>query len=112
MPSLSSRQKDHVFYTWSAQNSALPLEIVRGRGATFETADGKRWIDLGSATWNANLGHGHAGMREALARAAAETSFVAYPTAVFPDKVRAGELLAEIAPRGLGKSFICLGGAE
>jgi taurine--2-oxoglutarate transaminase len=31
---------------------------------------------------------------------------------VFPDKARAGELLAEVAPRGLGKSFICLSGAE
>ena len=31
---------------------------------------------------------------------------------MFPDKVRAGELLAEVTPAGLTKSFICLSGAE
>jgi 4-aminobutyrate aminotransferase-like enzyme len=45
-----------------------PLEIVDGQGARFVTADGARWWDLGSMTWNASLGHGHPRMREALAR--------------------------------------------
>jgi taurine--2-oxoglutarate transaminase len=108
---LAARQAERVFYTWSAQRSAVPLEIVGGDGARFETADGARWFDLGSMTWNANLGHGHPRMRRALA-AAAERGLLTYPTAVFPDKLRAGELLAEIAPHGLTKSFICLSGAE
>jgi taurine---2-oxoglutarate transaminase len=34
------------------------------------------------------------------------------PSGVYEDKLRAGELLAEIAGSGLTKSFICLGGAE
>jgi taurine--2-oxoglutarate transaminase len=109
--SLAARQRDRVFYTWSAQNSAVPLEIVAGAGARFETADGARWFDLGSMTWNANLGHGHPRMRAALA-AAAERGLLAYPTSVFPDKVRAGELLVAVAPPGMAKAFICLSGAE
>jgi taurine--2-oxoglutarate transaminase len=108
---LSARQGAHVFYTWSAQKSAVPLEIVDGQGARFETADGARWWDLGSMTWNASLGHGHPRMREALADAAAK-GLLAYPTSVFPAKVRAGELLAEVTPAGLTKSFLCLSGAE
>ncbi len=111
MSELAERQRARVFFTWSAQATAQPLEIVRGQGATFWTADGARWLDLCSTTWNANLGHGHPRMREALHRAA-DQAFVAGPTAAYPDKLRAGELLAEIAPRGLAKSFLCLGGAE
>lgn len=108
---LVARQGQSVFYTWSAQSEATPLEIVHAAGARFETADGGDWIDLGSMTWNANLGHGHPRMRAALAAAGAR-GWLAYPSSVFPDKARAGELLAEIAPPGLTKSFLCLSGAE
>ncbi|MDB4981303.1 MAG: aminotransferase class-III [Myxococcales bacterium] len=108
---LIARQNAHVFYTWSAQKSAIPLEIIEGQGARFTTADGARWWDLGSMTWNAGLGHGHPRMRDALAKAAAR-GLLAYPTSAFPDKARAGELLAEITPAGLTKSFLCLSGAE
>ena len=108
---LAARQRELVFYTWSAQHEGKPLEIVDGQGARFTTADGHRWWDLGSMTWNANLGHGHPGMKAALAAAAAR-GLLAHPTSVFPDKARAGELLAEVTPAGLTKSFICLSGAE
>jgi taurine--2-oxoglutarate transaminase len=108
---LVARQKARVFYTWSAQSAAVPLEIIEGQGARFTTADGARWWDLGSMTWNASLGHGHPRMREALA-AAASQGLLAYPTSVFPTKARAGELLAEVTPDGLSKSFLCLSGAE
>jgi taurine--2-oxoglutarate transaminase len=108
---LVARHDAHVFYTWSAQKSAVPLEIVGGQGARFVTADGADWWDLGSMTWNASLGHGHPRMRNALAEAAGR-GLLAYPTAVFPAKVRAGELLAAVTPPGLSKSFLCLSGAE
>jgi taurine--2-oxoglutarate transaminase len=111
-PDLARRQRELVFSTWSAQNRPTPpFEIVAGEGARFTTADGAGWIDLGSMTWNANLGHGHPRMKAALA-AAAGRGLLAYPSSVFPDKVRAGELLAEVTPRGLDRSFICLSGAE
>jgi taurine--2-oxoglutarate transaminase len=110
---LAARQRQHVLYTWTAQRDAAPMEIVSGQGATFVTADGARWLDLGSMVWNASLGHGHAGMRRALV-AAAERNLMAMPSSVFPDKARAGESLLEVAPAGLrgGKAFLCLSGAE
>jgi taurine--2-oxoglutarate transaminase len=111
MSDLGDRQAARVFYTWSAQAAALPLEIVDGAGARFVTADGARWWDLGSMVWNAGLGHGHPRMRKALADAAARGSLVT-PNAAFPAKLRAAELLAEVTPPGLEKTFFCLSGAE
>ncbi|GMU56530.1 MAG: aspartate aminotransferase family protein [Candidatus Xenobia bacterium] len=108
---LVTRQSERVFFTWTAQKKAAPLEVIGGEGARFQTAYGDWWWDLGSTTWNANLGHGHPAMRAALTEAASR-GLVAGPTAVFPDKARAGELLAEITPPGLSKSFLCLSGAE
>jgi len=110
-PSLAERQGERVFYTWTAQNKAEPLPIVGGEGARFRTADGALWWDLGSMTWNAALGHGHPRMIAAMT-AAASRGLLVYPTAVFPDKARAGELLVEVAPAGASKAFICLSGAE
>jgi taurine---2-oxoglutarate transaminase len=110
---LAQRQGRRVFYTWAAQKDALPYEIVSGQGARFVTADGGEWLDFGSMTWNANLGHGHPRMREALAEAAGR-GLLAMPASVFPDKLRAAELLLDVAPQGLagGKVFLCLSGAE
>jgi taurine--2-oxoglutarate transaminase len=50
-------------------------------------------------------------MKKALAEAAGRGLLV-YPTAVFPAKARAAELLAEVTPKGLMKTFFCLSGAE
>jgi taurine--2-oxoglutarate transaminase len=109
--SLQSDQSERVFFTWTAQNAAKPIEIVSGERARVRTLDGKEWWDLGATTWNANLGHGHAGMIRALEEAV-RWGVVASPSAVYPSKARAGELLAEISPSGIAKSFICLSGAE
>jgi taurine--2-oxoglutarate transaminase len=112
-PALGTQIGERAFFTWTAQRDAAPVEIVGGQGARFQTADGADWIDLGSMVWNANLGHGHPGMRRALA-VAAERGLLAMPASAFPDKLRAAELLLEVAPRELrgGKVFFCLSGAE
>jgi taurine--2-oxoglutarate transaminase len=107
---MKKASEEPFFFTWTAQRAAQPLEIVSGKGARFTTADGGVWWDLGSTTWNATLGHGHAGMKAALERGAG-LGFVAGPTAVFPEKRRAAELLLEVAP-GMAKAFLCLSGAE
>ena len=36
------------FFTWSAQSAVKPVELTGGDGAWFTTADGSRWLDLGS----------------------------------------------------------------
>jgi len=104
---------DDVFYTWCAQKDALPFEIAGGEGARFLTSDGGWWLDFGSVTWNANLGHGHPEMRRRLAAAASE-GLLAMPAADFPAKRAAARALLSVAPQGLsdGKVFFCLSGAE
>ena len=109
--SLTDRQAAKVFFTWTAQSKAAPLEIVGGEGVRFTTADGASWWDLGSMVWNAGLGHGHPRMRKALAEAAARGLLVT-PSAAYPAKLRAAELLTEVTPAGLEKTFFCLSGAE
>lgn len=104
---------DYAFFTWIAQQDAVPIEIVAGSGARFSTADGAEWLDFGSMVWNANLGHGHPAMRAALV-AAAEKAALALPSSVFPEKLEAARSLLQIAPADLrdGKVFFCLSGAE
>jgi taurine--2-oxoglutarate transaminase len=109
--SLADRQAARVFYTWSVQANALPFEIVDGAGVRFVTADGARWWDLGSMVWNAGLGHAHPRMRKALAEAAGRGLLVT-PNAAYPAKLRAADLLREVTPPGLEKTFFCLSGAE
>ncbi len=111
MSDLAQQQAARVFYTWTAQAAAAPMEIVSGEGARFTTADGARWWDLGSMTWNAPLGHGHPRMKAAMVEAAGRGLLVP-PSGVFRDKLRAAELLAQVTPAGLEKTFFCLSGAE
>jgi taurine--2-oxoglutarate transaminase len=89
-----------TFFTWTAQRDAIALDVIGGDGATFKTSDGGEWLDLGSMVWNANLGHGHPGMRRAMV-AAAERSLLVSPASAFPEKALAAEQLLDVAPPGM-----------
>ena len=69
---------------------AKELDAAGGRGATFQDADGHDWVDLGSLTFNVNVGHGHPHMIAAL-KAQAERLSVATPHAVFEGKSELAE---------------------
>lgn len=99
------------FFTWTDQRSAEPVHLTGGEGAYFDTADGDRWLDLGSFSYQANLGHGHPRMVEAIQRQAASLC-VTMPNAVFPAKVELAERLLALAPEGFSRVFFTLGGAE
>ncbi|HEY8428706.1 MAG TPA: aminotransferase class III-fold pyridoxal phosphate-dependent enzyme, partial [Sandaracinaceae bacterium] len=99
------------FFTWTAQRGAKGIEIVGGRGAWFDTADGGRWLDFGSLIYHANLGHGHPRMIAAV-KAQAERLCLTMPSAVYPEKRALAERLLAIAGPAYGKVFFTLGGAE
>ncbi|RMG11744.1 MAG: aminotransferase class III-fold pyridoxal phosphate-dependent enzyme [Deltaproteobacteria bacterium] len=99
------------FHTWTAQRDAKPVELVGGQGAHFETADGKRWLDLGSLSFQANLGHGQERMVQAIV-AQARRLALSLPAADFPAKRRLAERLLELAGPEYSKVFFTLGGAE
>src|SRR5215468_5106989 len=92
------------FFTWSAQNAVKPIELTGGEGAWFTTADGARWLDLGSLAYQVNAGHGRRRIVEAIKRQADQLC-LSTPNAVFPAKT-------ELARPGFSKVFFTLGGAE
>ena len=99
------------FFTWSQHQRATPVAMTGGDGAYFTTADGTRWLDLGSLSYQANLGHGHRGIIDAIKRQADQLCMTT-PNAVFPAKRELAERLLALAPDGFSKVFFTLGGAE
>ena len=102
------------FFTWTAQQSAKPLEITGGDRAWFTTSDGGRWLDLGALSYQVNAGHGRQRIVDAI-KAQADKLCLSAPNAVFPAKVELAQRLLAMAGRGYvngGKVFFTLGGAE
>ena len=93
--SLLDRQRKHVLFTWSAQNSARPLHITGGEGARFDLADGSSVLDFESQSFNVNAGHGHPAILEAI-RQATQTPLSVSPAAVHEAKADLGETLAGV----------------
>ncbi|MEO0322672.1 MAG: aminotransferase class III-fold pyridoxal phosphate-dependent enzyme [Myxococcota bacterium] len=102
---------DHpFFYTWQAQRGAAPLELERAEGVWLHTPEGPV-LDLGSLTYQSNLGHGHPRLIDAVRRQAGELCESA-PHAVYPAKIELAEGLLAKAPPGFSKVFFCLGGSD
>jgi taurine---2-oxoglutarate transaminase len=99
------------FFTWAAQRAAKPVELTGGDGAWFTTADGGRWLDLGSLAYQVNAGHGQRRIVEAIKRQADELC-LSTANAVFPAKIELAERLLALAGPGFSKVFFTLGGAE
>src|SRR5678815_5689164 len=99
------------FFTWTAQSAARPVELTGGDGAWFTTADGARWLDLGSLSYQVNAGHGRKRIVEAIKRQADQLC-LSTAHAVFPAKVELAKKLLAMAGPGFSKVFFTLGGAE
>lgn len=99
------------FFTWTAQNAVAPVELTGGDGAWFTTADGARWLDLGSLAYQVNAGHGRTRIVEAIKRQADQLC-LSTAHAVFPAKIELAERLLRMAGPGFTKVFFTLGGAE
>ena len=98
------------FTTWSQQSDTPLFEILEGQGARYRTREGW-WMDLASLSYQANLGHGHPKMVEAIQKQAAKFC-LSLPNHTFEAKERLAERLLEIAPEGFTKVFFTLGGSE
>ena len=98
------------FTTWSQQSSEPLFEILEGQGARFRTPEGW-WLDFASLSYQANLGHGHPRMVEAIKRQA-EKFCLCLPNHTYPAKENLARRLLELAPPGFDKVFFTLGGSE
>lgn len=106
-----SLNREYVFFSWSVQHKIDPIPAVRSEGVYFWDAEGKRYLDFSSQLMNVNIGHGNREVIRAIQDQAAQMAFM-YPGIATEPKGRLGQLLSEITPGDLCKSFFTLGGAE
>lgn len=102
---------DYTFFSWSKQAGLNPITVKSAKGIYFYDYDGKKYIDFSSQLMNANIGHQHPKVIEALKKQAEELTFV---TCSMATNVRGelGKKLAEITPGSLTKTLFTLGGSE
>lgn len=98
------------FFTWQKQKGAKPFEMTGGEGVFIHTPTGPV-LDFASLVYQANLGHGHRRMIDAV-KSQAERLCLSYPSADFPEKEELAQALLQKAPPGFSKVFFCLGGSD
>jgi 4-aminobutyrate aminotransferase-like enzyme len=89
---------------------ATDLAVVRCAGSEVWDVRGRRYIDFVMGWCCGNLGWGAAGIRERLARF--DGPDYAPPTFLYEPWIELAELLAELAPGDLRRSFRATGGTE
>lgn len=84
---------------------------LRADGVYFWDADDKRYIDWSSQLVNVNIGHNNQKVIKAIQDQAAKLAY-AMPSLATEPRAKLGEMLAEITPGDLTKTFFTLGGAD
>jgi adenosylmethionine-8-amino-7-oxononanoate aminotransferase len=82
-----------------------PLLIDRAEGLFLFDAEGNRYYDAISSWWCVVHGHGHPGIREAVARQMERLDHVLFAGVTHEPAVRLASRLAAIAPEGLSRVF-------
>jgi len=91
----------------------LPLSIERGEGLYVWDEEGRRYLDFTSGWGVTALGHAHPVLLEALLKQAHKiwqtpnASLVCNPT-----RARLLDLMTQVLPRGLKRTFFCTSGSE
>jgi taurine--2-oxoglutarate transaminase len=108
---LVAKNKAYTLASWTTQNAWQPITMTRAEGVYFWDADGKRYLDWSAQLINVNIGHSHPHVIKAIQEQAATLCY-AYPGMATEPRARLGELLQEITPHNLSKSFFTTGGGE
>ena len=103
--------REHVFFSWSVQNTINPIPVDRGSGIYFWDKNGKQYIDFSSQLMNLNIGYQHPKVISAIQDQASRLC-AAHPNMATEPKAVLGKMIAEITPGDLNKVFFTLGGAE
>jgi taurine--2-oxoglutarate transaminase len=111
MLDIAQKNKDYTLVSWSAQGNWNPIPIVRGEGVYVWDANGKRYLDWASQLVNVNIGHSHPHVVKAIQEQAAQLCYV-NPSFATEPRGRLGEMLAEVTPGSLSKTFFTNGGAD
>ncbi len=87
------------------------ITLVKGKGAEVWGDKGRRYIDCVAGIGVASVGHANAAVAEAVAEQA--RTLVTCPGIFYNDaRARLLEKLAEVAPEGLSRAFLCNSGTE
>ncbi|MBI1257294.1 MAG: aminotransferase class III-fold pyridoxal phosphate-dependent enzyme [Chloroflexi bacterium] len=108
---ITQQNKDYTLASWSVQGAWNPIPIVKGDGVYIWDAEGKRYLDWASQLVNVNIGHSHPKVVKAIQDQAAQLCYV-NPSFATEPRGRLGELLAEVTPGNLSKTFFTNGGAD
>jgi taurine--2-oxoglutarate transaminase len=103
--------REYTFFSWSVQSAVDLIPVVRAEGVYFWDANGQRYLDFSSQLMNLNIGHQHPHVVRAIQEQAGRLCF-AHPGVATEPRGRLGEMLAQVTPGNLKKTFFCLGGAE
>ena len=103
--------REHTFFSWSAQGAIDPIAIDRAEGVWLYTPDGRRILDFNSQLMSVNIGHGDRRVIDAITEQATRLQYV-QPAFATEIRARLGQKLAEILPGDIDKVFFTLGGAE
>lgn len=93
------------------QGKIAPLTITHAKGSYFWDSEGNRWLDMCGQLAYVNIGHAHPHVVEAIKKQA-ETMPVIAPDHTSPPASRLAEMLAEVTPGRLSRTFFTNGGAE
>ena len=110
-PTIRALDAAHVVHTWSMQSQVHPLIVAGAEGRRFWDLDGNRYLDFASLVANANLGHQHPRVVEAIAAQARRLCATA-PAMTEQARARLAGLLAGVTPGDLTMSLFTNGGAE
>lgn len=111
MQPVAQKNKDYTLTSWSAQGSWNPIVIDHAEGVYVYDADGKRYLDWSAQLVNVNIGHSHPHVVKAIQEQVAKLTYV-QPSHATEVRGRLGEMIAEITPGNLTKSFFTVGGAD
>ncbi len=105
------QNKDYTLASWQAQGAWNPMVYERAEGAYIWDSTGKRYLDWSSQLVNVNIGHSHPHVVKAIQEQAAKLCYV-NPSFATEPRGRLGELLAEVTPGKLTKTFFTNGGTD
>lgn len=103
--------REFVFHPWRAQRDNLAIEVVRGAGAHFYDATGKRYLDFHSGWGHLNLGHQPPRVIAAIMAQVQQLCNVTPDYAHAPGATL-GRRLADLTPGDLSKCFFSTGGTD
>ena len=100
----------NVLHPWMVNADRQPLVVAGAEGCEFWDDTGTRYLDFTSQFANANPGHRHPRIVDAIVAQTRSLPFAAPPFATEAAS-RAGHLVAEVTPGNLQRTFFSTGGA-